>query len=153
MAKLTGDNGCGQVGSDIAGTASGVWLATGKRDLTVREDFHIALAKHWSDSKSLVFSIGEMSDIPGVRSGTYSFTPSTSGANKAFKDVKSGEVACYDNLVKIGATNEPAPTIYVKPTTGTLEKLEIAGGTGKCGSAPFTMPTSSTTFERRNVNS
>ena len=152
MAKLEGDNGCGQVGSDIAGTASGVWLAVGKRDLTVREDFHIALANHWSNKNLLVFSIGEMTDLAGIPAATYTFTPTTSGANKAFKDVKSGEVACYDALTRSGVTTStPAPTIYIKPTTGSVEKLEIGSGTGKCGSGPFTMPAQTTTFERRNV--
>jgi hypothetical protein len=47
-AKLDGNNGCGQLVSDVVGTAQGVWFnpAHHNANETVMEDYHIALAKN-----------------------------------------------------------------------------------------------------------
>ena len=152
MAKLDGNNGCGQVGSDIAGTASGVWLAVGKSQLAAMEDFHLSLVKHWSDKDLEVFGIGTMSDIPNIKSGRYVFTPTSGPANKALEKVKSGEVACYDKLVVDNPGGASAGfSIYIKATTGSTEKIEIGGGTGSCGAGPYSLPSQTQTFERKNI--
>ena len=149
-AKLVGNNGCGQLVSDVVGTAQGVWLATGANKYSVLEDYHIALVKHWSDKNLLAFSIGWNAEVPGISGGVFTFTPSASGPNnKAFTEVKSGETMCYDNLLGTTRDGTPAPTIYIKMTGGDTEKLTIAKGTGACGAGPYTMPASSQTFERK----
>ena len=149
-AKVDGDNGCGQLVSDVAGTASGVWLAEGKRQMSQVEDFHIALAKHWSDKAKWGVSIGERTQIKGIQPGFYELTPASSGNNRAFSSVKPGEVVCYDRLVLRRGTI-PGPTVYITMTTGSVEKLQIVGTTGSCPSGALTMPAGATTFERRNT--
>jgi hypothetical protein len=149
-AKVSGNNGCGQLVSDVAGTAAGVWLAEGKRQLSQTEDLHIALAKHWSTKGDLVMSIGTETGISGLPSAAYQFTPSTSGNNRAFWLVKPGEVVCYDALRSIRG-GAPGPTVYITMTTGAVEKIQIVGTSGSCPSGALTMPSGAKTFERRNT--
>jgi hypothetical protein len=150
QAKVDGDNGCGQLVSDVAGTASGMWLAEGKRQMSQVEDYHIALAKHWADKGKWGVSIGNYAEIPGVPSGFYELTPASSGNNRAFSLVKPGEVVCYDRLV-LRRGMVPGPTIYLSMTTGSMEKLQIVGTTGACPSGSLAMPSGAKTFERRNT--
>ena len=149
---LLGDNGCGQLVSDQAGTAAGVWLAVGQRQNSFREDLHVALARHWSDASLRVFSIGRLSNVPGLQSARYMFTPSTQGNDRDFSLVKPGEVVCYDNLTREYAVDPDAPatSIYISMTTGATEQLRIAGAEGECPANP-TMPAQFQTFERRNT--
>ena len=151
-AKLIGDNGCGQLVSDRAGTASGVWLALGQRANAFKEDLHIALARHWSERDTRVFSIGREASIPGLGSARYFFTAKTEGSNRDFTLVKPGDVVCYDGLRREYEVDSgsPIPAIYIRMTTGTVERLEIAGAPGPCPANP-TMPASFQTFERRNT--
>jgi hypothetical protein len=152
-AKLIGDNGCGQLVSDRAGTASGVWLAVGQRANASREDLHVALARHWSEKSARTISIGWEANVPGVAGGTYTFSATASGNNRDFTLVAPGEVACYDNLTRLSTTDPSAavPSIYVRMTTGTVERLQIAGAPGPCAAEP-TMPASFQTFERRTTS-
>lgn len=150
-ALLVGDNGCGQLVSDRAGTVSGVWLALGQRAATHRENLHIALARHWSDKSRRVFSIGWDARVPGLPGGRYLFAPAPSGNSRDFTLVRPGEVVCYDQLAvewsKDSAT--VAPAIYVTMTTGSVETLRIAGGPTPCPESP-SMPEKFQVFERRN---
>ncbi len=147
-AKLIGNNGCGQLVSDVAGTAQGVWLAPGKE--STMEDYHVALAKHWSDKDLLAFSVGWNSEIPEMSGGVFTFTPKSGGPNnKPFTSVRSGEVACYDNLTARTRNGESVPSIYILMTAGDTEKLTIAKGSGSCGAGPYSMPASSQTFQRK----
>ena len=149
-SKLLGNNGCGQLVSDVVGTSQGQWLAIGANKHSSLEDYHVALVKHWSDKDLLAFSFGWNSEVPGISGGVFTFKPNTSGPNnKPFTDVKSGQVMCYDNLSGTARDGSPAPTIYIKMTGGDTEKLTIAKGTGACGAGPYTMPASSQTFERK----
>jgi len=151
--KLVGDNGCGQLVSDLPGTAQGVWLSPVPDRYSVQEDYHIALAKHWSDKSLLVFSIGWNAEIPGLDGGVFAFTPKSAGPNnKSFAQVKSGEVMCYDNLQGMTKSGGSAPTLYVSMREGDTEKLTIAKGSGACGSGPYVMPANSATFERKVKN-
>lgn len=149
-SKLIGNNGCGQLVSDVAGTAQGVWLAQGANKPSSQEDYHIALAKHWSDKDLLVFTIGWNSDVPGISGGVFTFKPNSNGpSNKPFTDVKNGDVMCYDGLSGTGKSGETNLTIYIKMTGGSTERLTIAKGSGSCGAGPYIMPASSQTFERK----
>jgi hypothetical protein len=149
-AKLIGTNGCGQLVSDVAGTAQGEWLATGPNKHSSMEDYHLALAKHWSDRELLAFSFGWNSEVPGISGGVFTFKPNSAGPNnKAFTDVKNGQVMCYDNLQGKARDGSEPPTIYIRMTAGDTEKLTIAKGSGPCGAGPYTMPASSQTFERK----
>jgi len=149
-AKIDGNNGCGQLVSDVAGTAAGMWLAQGKRSMSQVEDYHIALAKHWADKDKLAVSIGTNASIPGLPSGLYELSPTTSGNNRAFSSVKPGEIACYDRLV-LRRGMVPGPTVYITMQTGSLETIRIVGTTGACPATPTTMPGGAKTFERRNT--
>jgi hypothetical protein len=155
MAKLIGDRNCGGVGNDIAGTISGVWLNPDHTTESVIEDYHIALAAHWSDSKLAVFAIGSRTSIPGLSPGVYTFTPNSStNSNKPFASVKAGEVACYDHLSGwLEGHSVEVGSILVKSETGGIEKISIAGSSSACGSGPFSMPTNVATFQRKNVTS
>lgn len=151
-AKLDGNNGCGQLVSDVVGTAQGVWFNADhhNRNESVFEDYHIALAKNWANKDLLTFSIGWNADISGLSGGRFDFKPSASGpSNRAFTDVKNGDVMCYDSLQGTGRNGEAAPTLYIKMTAGAVEKLAIAKGTGSCGSGPYVMPANAKTFERK----
>ena len=150
--KLDGNNGCGQLVSDVAGTAQGVWFnpAHHNRNESVFEDYHIALAKNWADKDLLTFSIGWNADISGLSGGRFNFKPSATGpSNKAFTEVKNNEIMCYDSLTGTGRNGEAAPTLYIKMSSGSVEKLTIAKGSGVCGAGPYTMPDNSKTFERK----
>lgn len=152
LALVEGDNGCGQLVSDVVGTASGTWTALDQRANTQREDLHIALARHWSDRDLRVISVGWLADIPGLPGGRYVFTPTQAGRNPDFTQVTPGKVACFDNL-QVSATQgsvDPVPAIYASMTTGPVERLRIAGAPGSCSTNPV-MPTQFQTFERRNT--
>lgn len=155
MAKLVGDRNCGSVGYDIPGTISGVWLNPNHMTESVIEDFHIALAAHWADSKLAVFAIGNKTSIPGLGAGVYSFTPNSSGpSNKTFASVKAGEVACYDHLTGwLEGANVSVGSILVKSETGSVEKIQIAGSATACGSGPYSLPGTTATFQRNNKTS
>ena len=149
-AKLIGNNGCGQLVSDVEGTAQGEWLAIGENKFSTNEDYHVALAKHWSDKDLLAFSFGWNSEVPGISGGVFTFKPNAAGPNnKPFTDVKSGQIACYDNLQGTTRDGSPAPTIFIKMIGGDTEKLMIAKGSGACGAGPYTMPANSQTFARK----
>jgi hypothetical protein len=148
-SKLVGNNGCGQLVSDSVGTAQGVWLAQDPSKYSVLEDYHIALAKHWSEKELLVFSIGWNADIPGMSGGVFTFKPNSSGpSNKPFTEVKDGQIMCYDNLNGTARNGESVPSILIKMTGGSTEKLTIGKGAGSCGSGPYSLPSSTQTFER-----
>ena len=149
QAKIDGNNGCGQLVSDSAGTAAGMWLAEGKRSMSQMEDYHIALAKHWSDKDKWAVSIGTNANVSGVPSGLYELSPTTSGSNRAFSLVKPGEVVCYDRLV-LRRGMLPGPTVYITMQTGSVEKIQMVGTTGACPASTTTMPAGAKTFERRN---
>lgn len=151
-SKLDGNNGCGQLVSDVVGTAQGVWFnpAHHSRNESVFEDYHIALAKNWANKDLLTFSIGWNAEVSGLSGGRFDFKPSATGpSNKAFTDVKNNDVMCYDALQGTGRYGEPAPTFYIKMTAGATEKLSIAKGTGACGAGPYVMPANAQTFERK----
>lgn len=153
-ALVEGDNGCGQLVSDVPSSIAGVWTAVDQRANTYREDLHIALARHWSSKGLRSISIGWLADVPGVPGGRYDFSPTTSGNNRDFALVKPGEVVCYDDLA-LSATQQPVnpvPAIYISMTTGTVERIRIGGASGACPVNP-TMPAQFQTFERRNTTS
>lgn len=152
LALVGGNNGCGQLVSDKAGTVAGVWTAVGQRANTLRENLHIALARHWADKDLRVISVGWEANIPGLPGGRYTFTPTSAGNNRDFTAVKPGDVVCYDNLI-LESTRTPgvaAPSIFVTMSTGSVETLRIAGVAGACPAAPA-MPADYQTFERRNT--
>ena len=82
--------------------------------------------------------------------GRYELKPTTSGNNRDFALVKSGEVACYDTLIATRGMTA-GPTVYITMKTGDIEQLQIVGTTGACPSNPSSMPAGATTFERRNT--
>lgn len=155
LSKMVGSRGCGQFSYDIAGTASGVWLAPGNQVLSEMEDYHIALIPYSTDSDLFRISIGGKTSIPGLKGAVYQFAGTSNGeTNKLFSNVKSGEVACYDNLKGwVDGAAVSVGSILIKPITGSTEKIYIAGTSQPCGHAPFSMPSDYATFERVNTYS
>ena len=161
LATTYTTNQCGTPGKDISGTASGAWMsesnpgnafANGERDT-------FSFVQHNSDPSLAYFSIGTMANFGGLRDITFTFKWSASGLNNPLpSNVKSGDVACIDNLIPQGPTaGESYPRIYVQYTSaaaGQLEKVIVGIGTiGQCGSGPYTMPTTTKTFVRYNIPS
>ena len=153
LPKMVGNRGCGQFSYDIASSASGVWLAPGNQVLSEMEDYHIALIPYSTDSDLYRISIGGKTSVPGVPGAVYSFSGTPNGeTNKLFSNVKSGEVACYENLKGwVNGAQVTVGSILIKPITGPVEKIYIAGSDQPCGHAPFSMPTNYATFERVNT--
>lgn len=153
MAKLSPANTCGRPDFDYPNTLSGVWLAPGMRKRAAIEDLHIALFPKYTYDGTLRFSIGLQSNISGLPGGIYEFKPEKSGLrNPDFQMVKPGEVACFDGLTSPTAKEKLTTTrIYATMQSASgVETISIAGdGTGKCGSGPYSMPASATTFERQ----
>lgn len=145
-------NGCGQLSSDVAGTASGQWLASGQRANASSEDLHIALARHWSDRTQQVFSIGARSGVTGVEPATYSFTPQASGDNRDFSKVRPQQTVCYDQLTRINSVG-PTATILIRvaPAANGVERITIWGASGGCTDVSRTAPQSAKVFERRTT--
>lgn len=85
---------CGEVGQDVSGTAQGLWFLP--NTATYPEDPHLALAHDNVTPSIAVFSVG--TSLTGVSSGTYTFTPASSGAvNRDFSDVTfDGNRYCYE---------------------------------------------------------
>jgi hypothetical protein len=152
-AKLKPAGNCGRVDYDYPNTLSGIWLALGMRERAAIEDLHIALFPKYTYDGTLRFSIGLQANIAGLQGGIYEFKPEPSGLrNPDFVAVKPGEVACFDGLTSPIASGKLQTTrIYATMQSANgVETISIAGaGTGKCGSGPYSMPSSVTTFERR----
>lgn len=150
---LVGSGTCGRADFDIPNSLSGVWLAIGKRERANQEDLHIGLFPRYTYDGRLRFSIGTESNVAGLPSDIYEFTPEKSGLrNPDFAAVKPGEVACFDGLqAKESAIKLSVTRIYATmQSDGKIETISIAGaGTGTCGSGPYTMPAQVSMFERR----
>lgn len=150
---LVGSGDCGRADFDIVDSLSGVWLALGKRERANQEDLHIGLFPRYTNDGRLRFSIGTESNVAGLPSGIYEFTPEASGLrNPAFTAVKPGEVACFDGLQppSSGLKVSVSRIYATMKSDGKMETIAIAGaGTGTCGAGPFTMPAQVTEFERR----
>ncbi|MFM8015665.1 MAG: hypothetical protein ACKPCO_06255, partial [Actinomycetota bacterium] len=124
-----------------------------QRERSAQEDLHIALFPRFTYDGRLRFSIGTETNIAGLPSGIYEFTPEKSGLrNPAFTAVKPGEVACFDDL-RAPETGLKIPVTRIYATMQSsdgMETISIAGaGTGKCGNGPYVMPNDLTKFERR----
>jgi hypothetical protein len=161
LATSYSTNQCGTPGKDISGTASGAWLnesnpsnafANGEKDT-------FSFVQHNSDPALAYFSVGTMANFGGLRDITFTYKWSSSGlASPLPSNVKSGDVACIDNLVPQGSNSgESYPRVYVQyigASAGQLEKVIVGIGTiGQCGSGPYVMPATSKTFARYNIPS
>jgi len=152
-STLVSKGECGRPDHDYPTTLSGVWLAVGQRERSAQEDLHIALFPRFTYDGRLRFSIGTETNVAGLPSGIYEFTPEKSGLrNPAFTAVKPGEVACFDDL-RAPETGLKIPVTRIYATMQSsdgMETISIAGaGTGKCGNGPYVMPNDQTKFERR----
>lgn len=152
FAKFIGDKTtCGTHGHDVINTLSGVWLAVGQRSRAFSEDLHVALFPSPKNDGTYRFSIGYSSNISSLGGGIYEFQGEASGLrNPKFTSVAPGQVACFDTFNSSYTFDNSITKIFASMTAGDTEKLAIAGATGGgCGSGPYTMPSSSQTFERR----
>lgn len=154
-------NKCGVPARDIAGTASGAWLNPNFPNSAHanREADTFSLVQTNDDPDQYYFSVGPMISFEGFGSSTYKYRANATGlADPKAENVKSGDVACIDDLIPQGPySGESYARVYVQPTSapeGTLETILVGVGTiGQCGSGPFTMPTNAKKFVRYNIPS
>lgn len=93
--EVPGDNyPCGWIAQDVAGTAQGIWFNPDS-PRPYPEDPHLALVWHNREATQQVISMG--TSVPALPTGTYMFTPTTSGAlHRRFDLIESeGQVYGY----------------------------------------------------------
>lgn len=152
-------NKCGEPAMDIAGTASGAWLPVAHPDMGnwQGESETFSLVQTNDDPSQYYFSIARNAVVSGIASKTFKYTVNPTGLhNPKAENVKSGDVACIDNLVPQGPfSGESYPRVYVQMTTapeGELETILVASApAGSCGSGPYVMPANSSKFVRYNL--
>jgi len=121
---------CGTMDVDIPGTAQGLWFAKGI-EKTLPEDPHLALVPHHLFNKSGVFSMGN--SIKGITSQVYGFTYQEGLVNTNFKDVKTGNIYCYET----GNSLNEISVIILELTDEVnlrIEKVNLSN----CGDGPWT---------------
>lgn len=152
-------NKCGEPAMDVAGTTSGAWLPLDHADSGnyASESQTFSLVQTNDDPEQYYFSIGTGTAVDGIKSQTYRYKVTTTGLdNPKAENVKSGDVACIDDLVPQGPySGEAYPRVYVQMTTapvGQLETILVASApAGSCGSSPYTMPSNTKKFARYNI--
>lgn len=85
---------CGWIAQDVAGTAQGIWFNPDS-PRPYPEDPHLALVWHNREAAQQVISMG--TSVPALPTGTYMFTPTTSGVlNRRFDLIETdGQVYGY----------------------------------------------------------
>lgn len=138
--RRTIDPVCGTIEQDIAGTAQGVWFLGGTTTFS-SEDPHLALVHDNIDPSKAVFSVGTSMSASGLSSGTYQFTPQSSGlVNRDFDDITSdSNTYCFEPSYLSGK-------IILQLTNSTTLIMEKQSDT--CGSGPWSFTSNATTFER-----
>lgn len=152
-------NKCGEPAMDIAGTASGAWLPVAHPDFGnwQGESETFSLVQTNDDPSQYYSSIGGNTSVDGIKSQTYRYKINTTGLNNpGAENVKTGDVACIDDLIPQGPyAGEAYPRAYIQMTTapeGELETILVASApAGSCGTGPYIMPTHSTKFVRYNL--
>lgn len=159
LATKRTTNKCGEPAMDIPGTASGAWLPIDHADSGnyAGESQTFSLVQTNDDPERYYFSIGISAVVDGIKSQTYRYKVSTAGLNNPkAENVKSGDVACIDNLIPQGPySGEAYPRVYIQMVTapvGQLETISVASASaGSCGAAPYTMPSGVKKFARYNI--
>ncbi len=115
---------CGELMQDVANTGQGRWFY----DATTNDDHHLALVHDNVVPGLGVFSMG--TSVPSVPTGTYRFTPASSGrVNLDFKLVTAdGNLYCYQS--------SSWPSLHIVLQVVTASTLRIQGFPGGgCGDA------------------
>lgn len=149
LATKYTSNQCGQPFQDVSGTASGTWLQ--EQFITngnAGENGSFTLVKSHDTPGSFYLSVGVSASVPGLKSGTYIYQGTSSGLkNPDPSKVTAGVIACFEGLQT--RRYEKAPAVYVRMTSGQREKIEVGtNGQDSCGSEPYAMPPSATTWWR-----
>ena len=107
----------GTLSQDIPGTAQGIWFREGKSNYP--QDPHIALVHDNVNPSIPVFSIGN--SISDLNSGTYPYTPQTSGTtNRDFGDIEAnGQIYAFQSF-----NNGEEGTILVQLIDDNTLKIE-----------------------------
>lgn len=129
---------CGTIMQDVINTAQGIWFVAGTEGAYTQEDSHLALVYDNIDPTIGVFSVGN--SISNLNSGTYQFTPATSGLlNTDFNLVTAdGEIHCYEASAKV---------IVIQLTDAnslTIEEKDDAA----CGAGPWAFTANAAQFIR-----
>jgi len=138
--KRTVDPICGTIEQDVAGTTQGNWFVAGTTTFS-SEDPHLALVHDNIDPAQAVFSVGTSMSASGLSSGTYQFSPQSSGlVNRDFDDITSdGNAYCFE-------PNYLSGKIIMQLTNSVTLKIEKQADS--CGSGPWNFTSAATDFER-----
>jgi hypothetical protein len=119
----------GTIVQDVAGTAQGLWFLPGVP--TSPEDPHLALVHDNVDPSQPVFSVGN--DTFGLSSGTYTYTPQSSGiVDRDFSAITNDGLTYICHYWEVGNPSTPIGTILLQMPTATTLQIEAqsynAGG-------------------------
>lgn len=135
---------CGEVGQDIAGSATGAWFVKGTTQ-TYPEDPHLALVHDNFSPSVAVFSVGASMAKLGLPSGKYTYSPVHSGVvNREFDELTGdGGVYCFETRTGFGT----GPVIILKLESRSTVRLERIEST-VCGTGPWSFAGAAMEFER-----
>lgn len=140
----TADPVCGEIEHDEPGTAQGRWYVAGTKG-GYPEDPHLALVHDNVDPTIPLLSVG--TSVPGL-AGTWTFRPATSGtANREFRDVVPGSVACWDASTFGGQTAAATAAVLVEMPSPTELRIEARAG-ARCDTTSQALTASAVAFER-----
>ena len=133
---------CGTIEQDVNETSQGVWFISGTSNSWSGEDSHLALVHDNINPNTAVFSVGTSMSSSGLSSGTYQFSPQSSGQlNRDFDEVRSdNNIYCYE------PSNISNEKIILLLTSNT--NLKIEKQSGSCGFGPGSFTASASEFER-----
>ncbi|MEK9156465.1 MAG: hypothetical protein AAB360_04220 [Patescibacteria group bacterium] len=136
---------CGEFEQDEAGTAQGVWFATGAS--TSSEDPHLALVHDNVEPNYGAFSVGTTLSASGASSGVYFFTPNHSGTiNREFSEVgNDGNIYCYEASQEKGGS---VSISFILQLTGSTTLKIQKNSDSTCGAGPWSFGATASDFER-----
>lgn len=150
--RRTEEPRCGDVYSDIPGTAQGYWIVSAQTGPLMSEGPHLYLGASPLTSTLQEFSMG--TSIPELRGGGYLFVPSETGmVNRRFSQISDERVYCFDTLYasesdagrKVPIFNGPMLILQLKNAGGSVQ---IEKRTGTCGAGPWALTQARVEFVR-----
>lgn len=134
---------CGTIDVDVKNTAQGAWFPPGGPEGPGSEDRNVALVSDNVETDKQVFSMGLSGVSKGFKSGTYSFTPKSTGLiDRNFSEVQSdGKIYCYNTSENTRSDGSKKWAIYLTMPNSTTIRIEKSG-TGTCGTDPWEMKNS-----------
>lgn len=135
----------GTIGTDIAGTAQGVWVNPAQP--TYPETPHLSIVPDNVTPSLIDVSIG--SSLAGIDPGAYNFSPSASGTvNRAPSAITPGPtIYCWE--IGYSASDRRGVVLVQLPDAGTLVAEARGGASRSCsGEAPWAFTGAAFTYKR-----